>query len=594
MSGADRRVVLLGGAALAAAGPALGQTGGETERLNAFFEAVFERRAARSPSLQARLGLGGPQWGWDDVSDARAVEDAALVRGDLERLAEFDRDRLTPAARLSADVFAHDARDDLLRFRWRHHHYPVCQMRGPQRAIPHGLINNHPIASREDAQAYVARLHAVGPHLDQVIAGLAQQEAMGIRPPDFALPMVITNCENLLRGAPFGGDGDSPILADFREKVAAAELASAEGLLREAEAGLREGFGPGFRRLIGWLGAAAARGSHRSGVGALPDGEAYYAAMLESHTTLPVDAAQVHALGLSEVARIQAEMAGLQARIGFSGDLPAFFAHLRNEPQFYYPDTEAGRAAYLSESAAVIEEVEGRLGELMTLRPSGEMVIRRVEPWLEGSAGIAGYFAGSPDGQRPGILYYNLRDMGNLPRFELSALAYHEGVPGHHLEKAVTQQLGDLPRFRRHGGYTAYSEGWALYAEQLPREIGLYQDPLQDFGRLSSELMRAGRLVVDTGLHAFGWSEARALAWLEHNTPNSAADNLGAVRRYLVTPGQATAYAMGRLKVLELRERARSELGGRYRLQDFNDVVLGGGPLPLPVLEQVVEAWIAS
>ncbi len=566
----------------------------ETARLEAFFEAVFEGRVARSPSLQARLGLGGPQRGWDDVSEARAVEDAARVRGDLERLAKFDRRRLTPAARLSADVFAHDAGDDLLRFEWRRHHYPVCQMRGPQRSVPHGLINEHPIASPEAAEAYIARLHAVGPHLDQIIGGLAQQEAMGIKPPDFAWPLVVANCRNLLEGAPFGGDGDSPILADFRDKIAAARLEDAERWVREAEAGLREGFGPGFRRLIAWLEAAARRGSHRSGVGVLPDGEAYYAAMLRSHTTLAVDAAEVHAIGLSEVARIHIEMAAVQARIGVSGDLPAFFARLRSDPQFRYPDTDGGRAAYLTDAAAVIDEVEVRLGELTSLRPGGEMVIRRVEPWLEASAGIAGYFGGSPDGRRPGILYYNLRDMGNLPRFELSALACHEGVPGHHLEKAVTQQLTDLPRFRRHGGYTAYSEGWALYAEQLPQEIGLFRDPLQDFGRLSSELMRAGRLVVDTGLHAFGWSEARALDWLERNTPNSAADNLGAVRRYLVTPGQAAAYAMGRLKILELRERARARLGARYRLPDFNDVVLGGGPLPLPVLEQVVETWIAQ
>ena len=592
MSGPDRRSILLGGAALATPAPGFGRAG-ETERLNAFFETVFQRRVSRSPSLQARLGVGGPPSAWDDVGDARAAEDAALVRDDLERLARFDRDRLTPEARLSADVFAHDAHDHLLRFDWRRHHYPVCQMRGPQRSIPQGLINNHPIASRADAQAYVARLHAAGPHLDQIIAGLAQREAMGIKPPDFTYPLVIANCENLLRGAPFGGDGDSPILADFRQKVAAAGLAGADGLLREARAGLNEGLAPGFRRLIHWLETAAARGSHRSGAGALPDGQAYYAAMLRSHTTLPVDAAQVHERGLSEVARIHAEMARLQARIGLSGDLPAFFAHLRSDPEFHYPATDAGRAAYLADAAAVIREVSGRLDELTSLRPAGEMVIRRVEPWLEASAGIAGYFAGSPDGQRPGILYYNLRDMGNLPRFELQALAYHEGVPGHHLEKAVTQQLTDLPRFRRHGGYTAYSEGWALYAEQLPHEIGLYQDPLQDFGRLSSELMRAGRLVVDTGLHAFGWSEARALDWLERNTPNSRADNLQAVRRYLVTPGQATAYAVGRLKILELRGRAQSRLGDRDRLPAFNDAVLAGGPLPLPLLEQVVEAWIA-
>lgn len=301
----------------------------------------------------------------------------------------------------------------------------------------------------------------------------------------------------------------------------------------------------------------------------------------------------MHAIGLDEVARLHGEIGKLMRRVKFRGDPGEFFEHLRTDPRFYYPNTDVGRAAYLAAAEAVLLEIDGRLRELTTFRPKAGMVVKRVEPWLEESAGTAGYFSPSADGKRPGILYYNLRDMRNLPRYGLSALAYHEGVPGHHLENAVSQEL-PLPAFRLYGGYTAYSEGWGLYAEQLPSALGLYRDPWQDLGRLTSELMRAGRLVVDTGLHARRWTRERTIDWLNANTADSLADNVTATHRYIVTPGQATAYEMGKLKMMELRERARAALGDRYGLADFNDVVLGGGPVPMPVLEENIEARIAN
>jgi len=592
----SRRELLAAGALVAAA-PAWAAGGDEDARLNAFFESVFQRDLARSPSAQSAMGVKGGQAGWPDVSQHRADEDVRLARGDLAALRRFDRRALTPQARLSYDLFAYDAEEAIERHRWRGHHYPVCQMRGPQRDIPQTLINNHAIADRADAEAYVARLHAVAPYLAAVVAGLERQAANGVAPPAFSIPLVIGNCEKLISGAPFQpGAPDSPILADFRGKIAKLALSDPEKsrLLRAAEAGLLEGFGPGFRHLIACLRSIPCGEGCNDGVWQLPDGDAYYAAQLRWNTTLSLSPAEVHRIGLEETARLHAEMRAVAKRAGFSGTLAELFEHVRTDPRFYYPDTLQGKAAYLDAMRAKIAAVTARLGELTNHVPSADVVVKPVEPWLEASAGTAGYFAPSADGTRPGILYVNTRDMRNLPIYELSALSYHEGVPGHHLEKAVTRALTGLPRFRAFGGYTAFSEGWALFAEQLPVEMGLYDDPWQEFGRLSMELMRAGRLVTDTGVHALRWSRERAVAWLDQNTPANHADNVTAIQRYIVTPGQACAYEMGKLKLVELRDRARTRLGDRFDLRRFNDSVLGSGPLPLPLLEAYIDAWIAK
>lgn len=592
----SRRELIAAGA-LAATIPAWAAAASdEGARLDAFFENVFQRDLARNPAAQSSMGVKGGMAGWPDAGAARAEENVALVRRDLAELRRFDRAALTPEAQLSYDLFAHDAEEAIERHRWRGNHYPVCQMRGPQRDIPQTLINNHPIASAADAEAYVARLHAVRPYLAAVVAGLERQAANGVVPPSFSAPLVIGNCEKLIAGAPFQpGTPDSPILADFRGKLVKLALGDAEKarLLRAAEAGLVEGFGPGFRGLIGHLRGIRCDANCNDGVWRLPDGDAYYAAQLRWNTTLPVAPGDVHRIGLEETERLHGEMLMVAGRAGFAGSLPELFAHVRSNDRFYYPDTAGGKAAYLDAMRAKIAAVTARLGELTSHVPGAGVLVKPVEPWLEASAGTAGYFAPSADGSRPGILYVNTRAMRNLPIYELSALAYHEGVPGHHLEQAVTRALDALPKFRAFGGYTAFSEGWALFAEQLPVGMGLYDDPWQEFGRLSMELMRAARLVTDTGVHALRWSREQAVAWLDENTPSNHADNVTAIQRYIVTPGQACAYEMGKLKLVELRDRARTKLGGRFDLRRFNDSVLGSGPLPLPMLEANIDAWIA-
>lgn len=592
----NRRELIAAGAAFASA-PAWAAGGAtETDRLNAFFESVFQRNLARDPGAQSGMGVKAGQDRWPDTGAARAAADVDQVRRDLEALKRFDRAALTPDGVLSYRLFEYDARETIERHRWRGNRYPVCQMRGPQRSIPQTLINNHPIGDVADAEAYVARLHNVKPFLAQVVAELEAQAAAGVRPPAFSYPLVIGNCEKLIAGRPFQATGDdSPILADFKAKIAKlaiAEPAKAK-LVADAEAGLKQGLEPGFRHLIAHLEDGRRTVSYNDGVWRLPEGEAYYAGALRWETTLPVSPAEVHRIGLEETARLQGEMRALMKRAGFSGSLSDLFAHVRTDDKFYYPETAEGKAAYLDAMRAKIDGVTARLGELTSHVPSAKVLVKPVEPWLEASAGTAGYFSPSADGTRPGILYVNTRTMRNLPIFELSALSYHEGVPGHHLEKAVTQALTGLPKFRAFNGYTAFSEGWALFAEQLPLEMGLYSDPWQEFGRLSMEMMRAGRLVTDTGVHALRWSREKAVTWLDENTPSSHDDNLTAIQRYIVTPGQACAYEMGKLKLVALRDRARARLGAGFDIRAFVDVVLGSGALPLPMLEANVEAWLA-
>ena len=352
---------------------------------------------------------------------------------------------------------------------------------------------------------------------------------------------------------------------------------------------------PAYVRLTAWLwqdreqALAAPRGA-----GALPDGAAYYNAMLRQQTTTEMTAEQIHQLGLNEVARLRSEMEALMRRIGFSGTLEAFFTFLRTDPQFYLPNTEAGRQQYLATARVHLAEMKTRLPQYFGRLPKADLVVKRVESFREEPGGAAHYSAGARDGSRPGTFYVHLSDTGATPTFELEGTAYHEALPGHHMQISIAQELTGLPVFRTQYGYGAYAEGWGLYVEALAREMGFYKDPYSDFGRLSREIWRAIRLVVDTGLHGKGWSEAEALAFYSANSPQPPAKIRSEIRRDLVQPGQATAYKVGMVRILAIRERAKVALGSRFDSRSFHDAVLGGGSLPLSILDARIDRWIAK
>ena len=311
-------------------------------------------------------------------------------------------------------------------------------------------------------------------------------------------------------------------------------------------------------------------------------------------TTTDMTADEIHNLGLAEMDRIHDEMRAIMAEVGFEGSLQDFFEFTRLDPQFFYPNTPEGKEDYLTEATAMIDTMRESLPSMFSTFPKADLIVKAVEPFREQSAGKAFYQRPAPDGSRPGTYYANLYDTASMPIYQMEALAYHEGIPGHHMQIAIAQELPDIPKFRRYGGYTAYTEGWGLYSEYFPKEFGFYDDPYSDFGRLAMELWRAARLVVDTGIHDKQWTREQAIDYLMTNTPNPEGDCIKAIERYIVMPGQATAYKIGMLKILELREHARTELGDEFNIAEYHDIVLRQGAVPLATLEALVDAWIAD
>ncbi len=568
--------------------------------INAWFEATWEEEVARSPEQQTFLGRKTNYDKWDDPSDAAAEEEHRIQMAKLaEMRARFDPETLDPGARLSYRLFEYSAERADKFFPYRNHWYRFSHFRAPHSSAPAFLINQHRIDTVADAEAYIARLQGLKANFDAHRKVAEDQFARGIYAPKWSYAKMIETARNVIAGAPFDKSGEpSTILADFNEKVGKLDIAASakDALTKRAEAALLTAVKPAYEEVLAMFERQMARASNDDGAWKLPDGDVYYDLQLERMTTTDMSADEIHELGLKEVARIHAEMDAIRKKVGFKGDLGAFFAYMRDDPEkrFTYPDTEEGRTRYLAEATAAIGAMRGRLDELFITKPKADMIVKRVEPFRENSAGKAFYQRPAPDGSRPGVYYANLRSMAAMPTYQMEALAYHEGIPGHHMQIAIAQELENVPSFRRFGGFTAYSEGWGLYSEWISKEIGFYADPYSDFGRLAMELWRAGRLVVDTGIHRKKWTRQQAIDWLLANTPNAEDDAESSIERYAVMPGQATAYKIGMLKIQELRARAEKKLKRKFDVREFHDEILKYGPVPLAILEQNIDAWIAA
>ena len=576
------------------------QIAAESKRANEFFDKCFDENVARHPQLASSLGLRINYDKWEDLSDASTTDDLAFALQNLATLKrDFDFNALDPQTQLGWRLFEADVQQNAEGFRFRQHNFPVNQMFGWHANTPTFLLNIHRVDSLSDAEAYIARLNGVAKQGEQVIANLETRAAKGIVAPKFVFPLVLDACRKVLQGRPFDESGtDSTLLADFSKKVRALkdlDDPTRDRLLGEANKALLSSFKPAYEKLIAFLEAQEKTAPEESGAWKLPDGKNFYEFALRRTTTTNLTADQIHDLGLKEIARIHAEMRKIMQQVKFKGDLQAMFKFLREDKQFYLADTDEGRAEYLKRATNIIDTMRGRLGELFLTKPKADIEVRAVEKFREKSAGKAFYQQPAPDGSRPGMFYVNLAEMKSTPTYELEALAYHEGIPGHHMQIAIAQELTGLPKLRRFGTrYTAYSEGWGLYTEQIPKEMGFYQNPYSDFGRLAMELWRAGRLVVDTGLHHKRWTRQQAIDYLIKNTPNSEDDCVEAINRYIVSPSQATAYKIGMLRILELREKAKKQLGAKFDIRQFHDVVLTNGPVPLDVLEELVDRWIKT
>ena len=570
----------------------------ESEKANAFFERIYNEKVARFPEWQTYLGIKKDYGEWNNDSDEIELRELEITKENVDWLrSSIDYDLLDLQTKISYRLALQNAEDAISRFKYRLYNYPVNQMFGRHTDVASFLINMHLVTEASDAEAYVSRLNGVGAVFEQLLENLKLREALGVVPPKFVFPMAIESCRNIISGAPFDESGeDSALWGDFRKKLQALDMDEPQKVMlqKKASEALVDVVKPAYNRLIAFLEKQETKATTEDGVWKFKDGAAFYDQALRLTTTTKLSSDEIHQIGLKEVARIHNEMRGIMKSVEFDGDLQVFFEFMRTDPQFYYPNDYEGKQAYLDRAVEVIDDMKGRLDQLFLTKPKAELTVKRVEAFREKSAGTAFYQRPAPDGSRPGIYYANLYNTANMPKYKLEALAYHEGIPGHHMQLALAQQLEGIPKFRKLGGYTAYIEGWGLYCEQIPKEMGLYKDPYSDFGRLSMELWRACRLVVDTGIHAKRWTREQGIAYYRENTPDTERDCIRMVERHIVMASQATAYKIGMLKILELREKAKNALGARFDIRVFHDVVLRGGPLPLTVLEQMVDEYIES
>lgn len=565
--------------------------------INVFFERVFIEYVLQDPELLTDLrlleplGITGHNARLTDASPAFSEKMWQKSKRDLDTLHRYDRDRLAQNQRLSYDILEWYLDDSVRGKPFLYYDYPVNQMFGVQNDLPTFMAMKHQIHSTYEADQYITRLTKFSEKFDQVIEGLKLRERKGVVPPAFVLEAVLEEMAGFTSKTP----KENLLFTSLCEKLEKAQeipAADRPGIISRAEAAIKDHVYPAYEKLAAELKELLSHATTDDGVWKFPDGDKYYAHVLRSNTTTDLTPEQVHGMGLAEVERITSEMTAVFNGLGRAGKpVGELMRELRNDPQFHFPDTDEGRRQCIEEYQAIIDEVNAGLGEAFDLRPTSGVQVRRVPEFREkGSAG-AYYEAPALDGSRPGVFFANLRNMGEVPKWGMRTLAYHEAVPGHHFQLAIQQQVKG-PTFRRVVPFTAYAEGWALYAERLAWELGFEKDPYSNLGRLQAELFRAVRLVVDTGIHHKRWTREQAIDYMTKTTGMGADEVRAEIERYIVMPGQACAYKIGMMKILELREKARQELGGKFSLKEFHNVVLANGSMPLEVLESVVGRYI--
>jgi uncharacterized protein (DUF885 family) len=570
----------------------------ESKKVNDFFQKSFDNSVDNYPEYQTRLGIKKDYGKLNDNSPAAAERDLNINKEELQWLTDsVNVDALSKDALLSYKLFKQGVENNIDDYKYRLHNYPVNQMFGAQSGKPAFLINMHRIDSISDAEAYVSRLNGFNTYFTQLVENLKAREAIGVVPPVFVYDKVVQDSENILVGQPFDtSNTESTLLKDFMKKVNKLEIDTEAKLALEKQAkdALMTSVKPAYEVLISFMKGQKGRANSDHGAWKFPDGEAFFNNALKRTTTTDLTANEIHQIGLDEVARIHEEMDAIRVKVEYEGTLQDFFEFMKTDKQFYYSADKEGKAAYLKDAVHLIDSMKTRLDEIFISKPKADIMVKAVEAFREQSAGKAFYNRPAADGSRPGIYYANLYDMESMPTYQMEALAYHEGIPGHHMQLAIQQELEDVPMFRKFGGYTAYTEGWGLYSEFIPKEMGFYADPYSDFGRLAMELWRACRLVVDTGIHVKKWTREEGIKYYTDNTPNAVLDGVKMVERHIVMPSQATAYKIGMLKILELRKKAKDALGEKFDIREFHEVVISHGAIPLNVLEDFVDEYIAS
>ncbi len=571
-------------------------TADNTAAFYALAEAAFADELSRSPEFLTQLGRRERYGEWDDYSDNQYAVQIERDTYWLEQLHEIDYSLLPPDAQISYLIFEERAQQRVVASEFYRNNYPINHRRSLVSSANSFLANRHQIADISDAEAYIARIRGLEAAFAQISEAVRTRVAYGTHPPAFMYPATIGEARGLAALATESEYTNHPIMIDFAAKVEALDISDDEKaeLISSARTAILVPLARGYAGLIATMEEAQVHATSDEGIWRHPDGEAYYQVLMRQRLGSDMTAAEVHDYGLAEVARIRAEMEGIMVQVGFEGTLDEFFVHLNEVDEFRYTDDDAGRAAHMADMEAALTRVNAVAPEYFNSIPQAPVEIRRVEPYRQANAGRAFYTRPAPDGSTPGIFYANQRLMDNWRTWHVDTLVFHEAVPGHHFQIATAQELTGIPTFQNYVGFGVFNEGWALYTERLASELGLLSDPYADFGRLNAELFRAVRLVVDTGIHYHRWDQQQALEYMQANS--ALADNFvaGEIRRYMVWPTQALSYKMGMSEILRHRARAQETLGETFDIREFHSVIIGSGSVPMPVLDEMVDRYIAA
>lgn len=564
-----------------------------------FFERIYYSELLRSPenlSYTRLLDPYGFSWfhkEWDNSSEEAEDQRIERAKKNLELLNDYSLESLTESERVSKDVIRWSLELSIEGDQFRYHSFPVNQLFGLQSEPIDFLLNIHPLDSKFGAEAFIERLKKTEQKFLEGIQQIKVREGKGLLPPKFVLTKVREEMEGFLASKV----DSNVLLTQFTTKIQSIKGLTdpeVQKLKEDCKNALVNNFLKGYSALLDVVKHQEVLAKTDDGVWRLPDGDKYYQFCLKRHTTLSYKPEEIHNLGLSEVARIQAEMKSILASIGKDTTKSVGFLmnQLAEDPKYLFPENEEGRTLALAEYTRIIENINSKLGDEFPTKPKAPVKVERIPAFKELTSPGAYYQGPSMDGTRPGVFYANLSKMAEVPKFGMATLSYHEAVPGHHFQVALQQEMKDLPTFRKLNGYTVYAEGWALYAERLAKELGFIYSPEDDLGRLQAELFRAVRLVVDSGIHHKRWTREQAVAYMSEKTGMGDRDVRAEIDRYIVWPGQACAYKTGMIKILELRTKAQKELGTKFKLGEFHDIVLTNGSTPMPVLEALVDSYI--
>ncbi len=566
--------------------PATKGQGSESERLRTLFDLTWEYTMHSFPELATSVGYPGLNDRWSDLSFEAFEFNRAMTPKNLRALDSIDRSRLTPAEQVNYDLAHRRLERDLEGSRFHREYMQINQVGGLQQRIPQ-LLSFMPAGNVKDYENVIARLRGLPMVIDQIIALLNKGLQEGLTPPRITLRDVPDQVGNLLVDDPL----KSPMMRAFQKIPASIPAAEQERLKNEGVKAFGEAALPAFRKLKDYLVNTYLPASRETiAMSDLPDGKAWYAYNVRSSTTTDLTPEQIHQIGLSEVKRIRKQMDELIASTGFKGSFGEFLTFLRTDPRFFYDKPEDLLMGYRD----IAKRIDPGLVKLFGKLPRMTYGVIAVPSYAEKSQTTAYYDDGSLAAGRPGYFYANTYDLKSRPKWEMEALTLHEAVPGHHLQIALAQEQENVPEWRHHDDYTAFVEGWGLYAESLGGDLGLYEDPYSKFGQLTYEMWRAIRLVVDTGMHALGWTRQQALDYFKANSAKTEHDIEVEVDRYIVWPGQALAYKIGELKIKEMRAYAEKELGPKFDIRAFHDHVLGNGALPLDLFEKQIKEWVAA